>query len=224
MFPALAILMVKLLLVFQVGLVIMKLVQAERLLLLLGSTYTLRNLAATDHAITIRDASLGCVANTTATVGSPTPLSVNTPQVSQPIICLNASSGSINVSITNGAAPFTYKITGKKGFSQTSSALGDRNYTFTNLPADAYTVNVEGCNESVTASEIMLAAPINTTQLCLQPANISCSGSSEGQIEATISGGTAPYQIRLVTTTLVALLLNLIYFLESGLTIIKSVC
>lgn len=163
-----------------------------------GSSHTLRNLPPQQYTITIRDAVLGCVNNTATTIGSPLPLSVNTPEVSQPIICLN-STGSINVSILNGVAPFTYKISGKKGLTQTSNSVGVRSHTFINLPADTYTIEVQGCNESVTASEITLDAPTNTTQLSLHPNNISCSGSSEGQIEAIISGGKSPYQIRLGT-------------------------
>ena len=163
-----------------------------------GSSHTLRNLQAQQHTVTIRDAILGCVTSTNTTIGSPLPLSVNTPQISQPIICKNGT-GSISVSIVNGVAPFTFKIVGKKGFTQTSNSLAVRSHTFTNLPDDTYTIEIQGCNESVSTSEIALNPPTNTTQLALQANNISCSGSSVGQIEATISGGKSPYQIRLGT-------------------------
>ena len=162
-----------------------------------GSSHTLAGLAAGSHEVVISDNTLGCVATTQATIGSPTPLSISSANVSKGVVC-NQGTGDITVSIADGVAPFDYYITGDNDINRSALSRTGRTHTFTDLPVGTYAVRVDGCNETDSENGISLNNATDTLRITnLSGANITCSDANDGNIVAEFDGGASPYTIRL---------------------------
>ncbi len=162
-----------------------------------GSSHTLSGLAAGSHEIIISDNTLGCVATTQTTIGSPTPLSITSASVTQAVVC-NQGTGEISVTVADGVAPFGYYITGDNGINRSALSRPGRTYTFTDLPVGTYAVRVDGCNETDSENSIALNNATDTLRITnLAGGNITCSDANDGNIVANFDGGASPYAIRL---------------------------
>ncbi len=94
----------------------------------------------------------------------------------------NASTGSANVSASNGVPPYTYEWT--NGGSGTS---------ISNLSSGIYFVTVEdsqGCSQLGVATISDVGGPTITVQ---SVTDVSCFGGSNGSINISVSGGSTPY-------------------------------
>ncbi|OFY70882.1 MAG: hypothetical protein A3G23_12235 [Bacteroidetes bacterium RIFCSPLOWO2_12_FULL_37_12] len=93
-----------------------------------------------------------------------------------------AANGSINLTVSGGVAPFTYNWSNGSSSEDPSS-----------LVVGTYTVTVTGANScTATTSAVVTDAGIPTITLTSQT-NPSCAGGSDGAINISITGGTAPY-------------------------------
>ena len=102
------------------------------------------------------------------------------------VLCFGATTGAINLTPSGGTAPYTY-----------AWSNGAISQDLNGIPAGTYTVVVNDANGSiggctaattVTISQPAAALTLNTTQT-----NIFCNGAATGNIDLTVSGGTAPY-------------------------------
>ena len=132
------------------------------------------------YTVTVTDAN-GCTTTVTATITQPqAPLTLTNTQTN--ILCFGTSTGSINLTPAGGTPAYSY--------------LWSNNATtqnLTNLAAGTYSVVVtdaNGCiaNASVTITQPQIGLTVGTTQT-----NVLCFGNSTGAINATPSGGSAPY-------------------------------
>jgi hypothetical protein len=101
--------------------------------------------------------------------------------------CANSPTGFIVVSPSAGVAPFSYSLGND---TVQSSAAG----VFSNLPAGGYTItatDARGCSDDVSAT-LVDPAPLT---LAATVTDVQCFGDANGQINATFSGGTAPYDL-----------------------------
>jgi len=103
----------------------------------------------------------------------------------QAISCTGAQDGSLTVNVLNGAAPYEY-IWGNGSVSDTRS----------NLSAGTYSVTISdaaGCiiNASITLQD---PTPISITQNIIDP--VSCINTSDGILEASVSGGVGSYSFQ----------------------------
>lgn len=146
------------------------------------------------YVLTVTD-TLGCTATTSTTLAGPAPLaSTLVPSFYglYNIRCAGDSSGTLSVDVTGGTASYTLTITGPTG---TLSGNGP----FTQLIAGTYTIGITDANGCSADTSITLTAPDNPITSALtadnQPGgtNISCQGGSDGSIDASITGGSAPY-------------------------------
>ncbi|MFN8155126.1 MAG: hypothetical protein U0Y08_12615 [Bacteroidia bacterium] len=97
--------------------------------------------------------------------------------------CYGNNNGSIDVTVTGGIAPFTY-----------SWSNGATTEDLTGLVAGTYTLVVTGSNSCPDTLVVTVTAP---GELLLPGfiTNASCNGSSDGSIDLTVVGGTAPFTI-----------------------------
>ncbi len=143
-----------------------------------ATTEDLTNLTAGTYTVTVTDAN-GFTATSSTTITQP-PALVLTP-IATDVQCNDGSDGDIDLTVSGGTAPYTY-----------AWSNGATTQDLTNVPAGTYTVTVtDGHDCSMTASAtIDEPDPLVPTA---QASPVSCYGGSDGDVDLTVSGGTAPY-------------------------------
>jgi hypothetical protein len=135
------------------------------------------NLAAGNYTVTVTSG--GCSAQTTVSVNNTNAPVIN--HVSNSPQCFGDNTGSISTIITGGTQPYQYLWSnGGSGTSQTGLAAG--NYTFV-------VIDNVGCQASIA---VTLTQP-NPINIALSATPTSCSGTPQGAVNATVSGGSQPY-------------------------------
>jgi gliding motility-associated-like protein len=100
--------------------------------------------------------------------------------------CFGGSNGTIDLSVTGGAAPYTYQWTGPNGYSATTQDIS-------NVPAGNSTViitDANGCTSTFVAAVSQPSAPLTINSNVI---GIGCFGAQSGNIDLTIIGGTPGY-------------------------------
>lgn len=137
-------------------------------------------MSAGSYTVTVTDAN-GCTAQTSVTITQPqAPLALSTTQVN--VLCFGNSTGSVNLTVTGGTAPYTYAWSNNTAQEDPS-----------NLAAGTYTVTVTDANGCMATTTVTITQPqaglaMSTTQI-----NVLCFGNSTGSINLTVTGGTSPY-------------------------------
>jgi len=139
-------------------------------------TEDLTNIAAGIYLVTVTDAN-GCTATANATVtniGAPTAAAATTDAA-----CGNADGG-VDITVSGGTAPYTYLWNG----GQTSEDLN-------NVAAGLYSVTITDANNCTVA----LSATVNNIggPIASSVALDATCGNANGSVNATVTGGTAPY-------------------------------
>lgn len=151
-----------------------------------GNVASLNNLAPGAYSLTVTDAN-GCFAIASNQISEPAELIVSAvvSLYGDYNISINgASDGSIDLTVVGGTAPYTYSWNG-------GQVSADR----FNIPAGFYSVLVTDVNGCTASYSVTLTEPdpavLITASAVVSP--ISCNGLSDGSINVTVSGGTAPY-------------------------------
>ena len=131
------------------------------------------------YALTVTDAN-GCTYTNSFTVSDPPKITVNPTVLTQPT-CNGAADGSITVSASNGAAPYTYNWN--------TGAVGA---TLTNIVAGTYTVTVTDNNGCQISEDVILGEPALIVANAVVT-DISCNGQVDGSIALATTGGTGGY-------------------------------
>lgn len=136
------------------------------------------NLPASTYVVTVTDAN-ACSASISQLVSEPAVItsSINGTNVS----CFGAQDGAANLTVNGGTAPYFFQWS---TFQATEDVTGLGGGLFYVIITDA-----NGCEQrdSVQVSE---PAPLT---LSLTVTNVTCSNASDGAIDLTVTGGTAPY-------------------------------
>ena len=159
-----------------------------------ANTPAIDDLGAGTYTAIITDAN-GCTISRQVTLTQPDPLAA-TGVVSafngSGISCADAADGSIDLIVTGGAGGYVFVWNGANGFGATTEDV-------TSLEPGNYTVQITDVNGCMTSADFLLEAPDPlTATLTLSEfngSNVSCSGASDGSIDLTIAGGTAPYTV-----------------------------
>lgn len=156
-----------------------------------ADTAVIDGLDAGTYQVIVMDEN-GCTAQATIELAAPQPMDVaaTLSEINgNNVTCAGVADGSIDLSIAGGAAPFT--VSWNDGvISEDRTGLDPGTY-------DALITDANGCTSSVSYT---LTAPatveVNVTATTLSDGkNITCHGGADGQLEAAIQGGTAPYSI-----------------------------
>ncbi|MFN8323097.1 MAG: gliding motility-associated C-terminal domain-containing protein [Chitinophagales bacterium] len=137
------------------------------------------NVNAGTYTVTVTDAN-GCTATATGTVAAYTPITLTT--VATNVACFGATTGSINLTPSNGWSPYTYTWSNGSNIEDISG-----------LAAGSYTVTVmdnHACTASKATSITQPAFGMNINAVVVNP---SCNGGTNGTINITASNGNSPY-------------------------------
>ncbi|NDE60515.1 MAG: hypothetical protein EB010_14090, partial [Acidimicrobiia bacterium] len=98
------------------------------------------------------------------------------------VLCFGNSTGSVNLTVTGGTAPYTY------AWSNNTTQEDP-----TNLAAGTYTVTVTDANGCTAQTSVTITQPQAGLTLSTTQVNVGCFGNSTGSVNLTATGGTAPY-------------------------------
>lgn len=148
-----------------------------------SATYDPGNITQTTYYIRCSRRA-GCTAwvgesNVVAMVVNPVPTA--TTQLVSNVSCNGANDGEASVTATAGTAPYTYLWSNNSTNQQVSG-----------LSAGTYTVTVTDAKGCTASGSITITEP-NTLVATGAVDNISCNGNTDGEIDLTVTGGTAPY-------------------------------
>jgi hypothetical protein len=136
------------------------------------------NLCAGSYIVTVTD-SHGCTVIATGTIAAVPPIVLSAVPTSANC---NQSNGGLDMTVTNGAAPFTYQWLP----SGTTEDL-------TGIPAGVYNVTVtdfKGCTQTASYTVSNVAGPVASIASFT---NVTCNGLTNGLAQGFVNGGTAPY-------------------------------
>ena len=134
------------------------------------------------YSVTITDDN-GCQTSCSATVNEPSAISCEV--TAEAVSCYEGEDGGLEVTGSGGSGVYEY-------------SLNETDYTtnnsFTGLSAGIYTIFVRDANETAAVSSCQVEIPEPSELLVEQTGRaISCNGLTDGEIDLTVSGGTAPY-------------------------------
>ena len=142
-----------------------------------SSTGSATNLISGVYSVIVTDAA-GCSLDTFLTISEPSPIQVSV--LTQDANCFGEASGSAEVFVSGGTFPYTYQLNG--------AAVGSQ---LANLNAGVYQVVINDINNCNTSSSFTVEQPaLIDIQIAVQ---VSTCGLPNGQMEAFVTGGTAPY-------------------------------
>ncbi|MBS1513154.1 MAG: T9SS type A sorting domain-containing protein [Bacteroidetes bacterium] len=102
------------------------------------------------------------------------------------VTCYNGTNGSIIVNVSGGTAPYQYQL------SEAGAGAWQGSNSFTALTASTYPVSVKDATGCITTIYRTVTQPAALTATYVA-SDATCSGSANGSIAITTSGGTAPY-------------------------------
>lgn len=138
------------------------------------------NLLAGDYSVTVTDNN-GCQDSTMITVNTPPELVVTF--TTTPALCNGDSTGSISVDVTGGTAAFDYNWNG---------TAYDGQEDLSDVPAGNYSLTVTDANNCADTIAPVVDQPTALT-LDFTQTNVTCNGLTDGTVDVTAGGGTAPY-------------------------------
>jgi gliding motility-associated-like protein len=156
--------------------------------------YTYSSLSSGTHTIRVTDAQ-GCITNIISVdiAAGPTLAATATGAATS---CSGATNGSITVTPTNGAAPYTFSLDGGAPIAAAAP------YTFTNVPAGPHTVVVSsgaGCTTNIINVDVVAGPNLTTT---VSKTDVLCNAGATGSITVTQPTiGNPPYEYSLDNAT-----------------------
>jgi hypothetical protein len=144
------------------------------------------NVLAGQHTILVKQGP--CEGSVTFTVTQPSS-AVDLDLTHTDALCNGASSGSITATGKGGTPPYQYRLGDAGGFAS--------NNVFNNLAAGTYTVYVKDNNGCIKYDYETVEQP-RPLDLTLTATDLLCKGNEAGSITAVASGGTQPYQYKLL--------------------------
>ena len=145
-----------------------------------ATTQSITNVPAGTYSVTVKDTN-NCTSPATVVLTQPTALSLN-PVVSVNVSCFGGANGTINITANGGVTPYTY-----------SWSNGSVQEDLSNLSAGNYAVTITDGNGCSTIGSYTITEPTLALSLTQTQTNVSCFGGTNGSLNITTIGGTAPY-------------------------------
>ncbi|MCF8457796.1 MAG: T9SS type A sorting domain-containing protein [Bacteroidales bacterium] len=145
-----------------------------------ATTADITNLVAGIYTIVVTDYH-GCEATYAISVGQAAPLAISLSGTD--VSCFGNANGSISANITGGTPAYTLVWT---------NSLGTTINNLNNLVSGWYFVDVVDVNGCMSSDSIFIDQPAQLAN-SFTVTNVSCFGGNDGQIQANVTGGVAPF-------------------------------
>ena len=147
-----------------------------------ATTQDIIGLEVGNYTVTVTDAG-GCIGALTQEISGPNPLQMDGSKID--ILCFGNSTGSIDVSVSGGTLPYTFDWDDIVGT--------DDGEDRASIAAGTYTVIVTDGNDCTAQSTFIIAQPAAGIMPSVIATDVNCFGGSDGSVDLTVSGGTAPF-------------------------------
>lgn len=147
-----------------------------------GGSYTITNLSAGTYTVSVTDAN-GCIVSRNFTLTQPGFFFLAA--TGSALSCFGQSTGGLTVGVGGGTSPYTY-----------SWSTGATTQAISGLVAGTYSVTVtdaNGCMEIAAGMQVTQPAFPLSVFITADFGAVSCFGGSDGAVQMSTSGGTAPY-------------------------------
>jgi|GEM_PF-6549506 len=145
------------------------------------------NLAAGTYSWVVKDAN-NCTADGSEVVTQPTQVTATDNHTN--VLCYGGNDGSVTITFSGGTPPYMVNFNGGGFVAKTSPAV------YSNLTAGTYSWVVKDANNcTADGSEVVGQPPL--LEVSLIPLDAQCALDVQVYIPVTITGGTAPYQVKL---------------------------
>ncbi|MGB5943846.1 MAG: T9SS type A sorting domain-containing protein [Leeuwenhoekiella sp.] len=145
----------------------------------------IKGLTAGTYSVTVTDAN-GCTATESIEVSEPKILELST-LVDTNVACNGGATGSITMNLTGGTAPFDYTIN-----ATTYSGVPDATLTLSGFAAATYAISIKDANGCTASGSATITEP-TALSASIVATDVTCNSGSNGTVDLTVSGGTAPY-------------------------------
>jgi PKD repeat protein len=153
--------------------------------------------ATTTYTVTITDRN-GCTASDQITITVMPPIALTTTPVvyngGYNITCNGESDGAIDLDVTGGEAPYTIAWSGPAGYTADTEDISG-------LVAGTYTVIVTDANNCTSTTSVVLLEPAVLTLGKTPDVLLACYGDATATGSFSVSGGTSPYLLSVVTNS-----------------------
>lgn len=161
-----------------------------------ANTVSIFNLAPGTYTVSVTDVN-GCSTSASSTLVAPTPMIATLAPSSNPsgdaVACHGSSTGSIDLSVSGGAQPYTTTWEGPDGFSSTAQDIAG-------LVAGTYAATVVDANGCTQVLPITLTEPapitLSGTVSDQNGHAISCADASDGTISIAVGGGAGDLSVQ----------------------------
>jgi len=143
-----------------------------------ATTQDRSSLVAGTYTVTVTDAN-ACTKTLSVTITQPAAIVLTETHVN--VLCIDGSTGSIDLTVSGGTGAYTYSWTGG-ATTQDRSGLAAGTYTVTVTDANACTKTL---STTITEPPVIVLTETHV--------NVLCNGASTGSIDLTVSGGVSPY-------------------------------
>ncbi|MGW8123323.1 PKD domain-containing protein [Roseivirga echinicomitans] len=143
------------------------------------TTEDLTNISGGTYQVIITDAN-GCDQTRTYTITEPLALVANITK--QDVSCFGQGDGNISINISGGVAPYAY-----------SWSNGAITKDLANISGGTYTLTVTDKNGCTTVETVIIDEPLAALAASGTTTDVSCFGASDGAVNLSVTGGTAPY-------------------------------
>jgi len=143
-----------------------------------ATTANIADIAAGTYSVTVTDAN-GCTDTASITITEPT--AISTSITATTVSCNGGTDATIDLTVMGGTAPYTY-LWDNSAITEDLSGLTSGTYEV--IVTDDY-----GC----TATTSVTVTEPTAISISALVTSLTCNGASDGAIDLTVSGGTAPY-------------------------------
>ncbi len=152
------------------------------------------NLCAGAYSATVTDA-LGCQESINILIENPLPLAIAS--IITDVDCNGASTGSIQIVASGGTSPYSY-----------AWSTGATSTDITNLSASSYTLTLTDNNGCTLVNDFVVQEP-DSLSLSITVTNESANDAADGSLDASVIGGSDPYDFLWSTGDTTSLIENL---------------